>query len=76
MGKSCKKNPFSGIAICDSEKEYKKQEHKRSRRCIKQLLKIGTEELPHKKEYGNPWNGPKDGKVRFDPSRFSKQMKK
>lgn len=76
MGKSRKKHPFGGITACDSEKHYKQQEHKRARHQIKQMLKTGAEELLHIKKYGNPWNGPKDGKIRFDLKRFQKGMRK
>lgn len=76
MGKSYKKNPISGITCVDSEKEFKQIEHRRERRAVKSLLKNKIENLPHKKKFGNPWNGTKDGKNRFDPKKFPKEMRK
>jgi hypothetical protein len=32
---------------------------------VRDALKTQKEILPHAKEFGNPWDGPKDGKVKW-----------
>jgi hypothetical protein len=58
----------------ETEKEFKQQEHSRERAAVRDALKTDKEVLPHPKEFGNPWSGPKDGKViRSDDNRKAKQ---
>lgn len=67
MSRSRRKNPIVGYTTAKSEKPYKRSEHKRERRNIKQLLKIGRDISDHtKKKYGDPALGPKDGKQVYD----------
>lgn len=62
MGKSRRKHPGHGVTCAQSNKEFKKQEHRRERRAAKVALKQGKE-LPHPKEFNNEWNSPRDGKT-------------
>lgn len=62
MSRSRKKKPITGITLAETEKEFKQQEHQRERSRVRDALKTGKEVLPHHKEFGDPWDGPKDGK--------------
>ena len=65
MSRSRKKKPVTGITLAETEKEFKQQEHQRERARVRTALANLDEEqevLPHPKEFGNPWAGPKDGK--------------
>lgn len=65
MSRSRKKIPITGMTTAETEKEYKRQEHQRERAGVRTALaNFDTEgaPLPHPKEFGNPWGGPKDGK--------------
>lgn len=66
MSRSRKKTPKHGHTLAPSDKPYKKFEHGRERSKIKQILNSTADfdglSLPHKKEFGNDWSSPKDGK--------------
>jgi len=62
MSRSRKKHPAGGIAIADSDKPFKRIEHRRERRAVHAAL-MHDEEPPHPKTYGNPWASCKDGKT-------------
>lgn len=65
MSRSRKKKPITGITLAETEKEFKQQEHQRERARVRTALANLDEDgdvLPHPKEFGDPWNGPKDGK--------------
>jgi hypothetical protein len=62
MSRSRKKHPITGITTAETEKEFKQQEHSRERAKVRDALRTEKEILPHAKEFGNPWDGPKDGK--------------
>lgn len=62
MSRSRKKVPVTGITLAETEKEYKQQEHQRERSRVRDALKAEQEVLPHPKQFGDPWDGPKDGK--------------
>lgn len=65
MSRSRKKNPVTGITLAETEKEFKQQEHQRERARVRTALSnLGEDQevLPHPKEFGSPWAGPKDGK--------------
>jgi hypothetical protein len=64
MSRSRKKHPITGITTSETEKEFKQQEHRRERAAVRDALQTEKELLPHPKEFGNRWSGPKDG--RFD----------
>ncbi|MFA5790756.1 MAG: hypothetical protein WC976_06865 [Caldisericia bacterium] len=76
MSRSYKKNPFSGMTCAESEKAFKRVENRRARRVVRVLLKNDDERLPGEKAFGNPWNGPKDGKHRVDLNKFPKVVRK
>lgn len=73
MSRSRKKQPGGGIAIADSDKPYKVQEHRRERRAVAASLRRGEEPTPA--VYGNPWKAPKDGK-QFWPEHDARWMRK
>lgn len=68
MSRSRKKHPITGITKAESEKDWKQQESQRLRKRVNDALKSDPERevLPHEREFGNPWLGPKDGKQVFD----------
>lgn len=75
MSRSFKKKPITGITTAETEKEFKQQEHQRERSRVRDALKTDKEVLPHPKEFGDPWNGPKDGKQVWldDPERAKRK---
>lgn len=74
MSRSRKKHPITGVTGSETEKEFKRQEHQRERShvrdalmdAIKGILESDKEILPHPKQFGDPWDGPKDGKFIWD----------
>lgn len=65
MSRSRKKHPITGITGAETEKEFKQQEHQRERARVRTVLAnfdADGEVLPDSREFGDPWNGPKDGK--------------
>ncbi len=78
MSNSRKNAPVSSITTARSEKDYKRTENRAQRRRSRQVLAESDElsDLPHGRQYGNPWCGPKDGKLRFDPKAFPEAMRK
>lgn len=62
MSRSHKKVCAGGICT-GSNHEWFKQEHRRERRTVKQLLHIFQDEtlLPHRRHYANPYESPTDG---------------
>jgi hypothetical protein len=54
-----------GITTAKSEKLFKSFEHRRYRRAVRLLIMAGEEEIfpAYAGDFGNPWNGPKDGRV-------------
>lgn len=64
MSRSRRKTPKGGITTAESEKKFKQFEHKKRRRHDNVLLdKVEEDGYSSDKEFGNPWAGPKDGKV-------------
>jgi len=63
MSRSRKKHPITGITTAETEKEFKQQEHRRERAAVRDALQTEKELLPHPKEFGNRWSGPKDGRT-------------
>jgi hypothetical protein len=77
MARSKRKSPFIGITTARSEKVFKTDAHRSERRSITTMLKKGVDQDDrrlHSKVYGDPWDGPKDGKFPVDPK--SKWMRK
>lgn len=75
MSRSYRKTPIRGITTATSDKAFKKAEHKRARRALS-ACDLETDEAPAGKQYGNPWDAPKDGKQWIDPTRFPEIMRK
>lgn len=77
MSRSRRKTPIRGITSSESEKDDKRIYNRRFRRAQKQVLTVNIEaELPVLREYSNPWSMDKDGKARFDSTKFPKLMRK
>ncbi len=78
MSRSRRKHPFRAITTADSEKQEKRAYNRRFRHAAEQALKADPtgESLPVLREYSNPWCMDKDGKVRFDPAKYPKAMRK
>lgn len=75
MSRSRKKMPVTGMTGAETEKKYKQQEHSRERAAIRDALRTDKEVLPDPKEFGDPWDGPKDGKCIW-PSNPEKAKRK
>jgi hypothetical protein len=79
MSRSRKKNPITGTTTAETEKKYKTQEHQRERANVRTALANFDEEadvLPDPDEFGNPWKGPKDGKVDWSGRDYEKKAKR
>jgi hypothetical protein len=81
MSRSRKKSPYISTTCCGdragAEKSYKVAAHRALRRTVKMAIRAGEYDvLPHDKEYGDPWLGPKDGKWRLDPIKDAKYLRK
>lgn len=74
MTHSSRHTPRHGVAA-DSDKHYKRTEHRRERVAVRVALITGAL-LPHPKRYGNPWNAPKDGKHWLSATADAKWMRK
>ena len=76
MSRSRRKTAVMPITTAVSEKDYKAANHRSERRTVRTALASGSDDTAPKlhQDYGNPWNGPKDGKQRIDPK--SKWMRK
>lgn len=80
MSRSRRKTPCRGHCG-DSDKEFKRQEHKRERLAVRRALHNGEDDMPHPKSFGNPWDAPKDGKWYFansawDNTHYQQLMRK
>jgi hypothetical protein len=60
MSRSRKKQPGGGIAVADSDKWFKTNEHRRERRHVSSAVRRLEEPLP--RDWGNPYRSSKDGK--------------
>ena len=78
MSRSKKKTPVCGMTRACSEKQDKRFYNRRYRRACNQSLHMNParEAVPPLREYSNPAAMAKDGKVRFDPRRFPRLMRK
>ena len=76
MSRSRKKHPVTGTTLAETEKKFKQQEHQRERSRIRDALKIDDEVLPHQKQFGNPWDGPKDGKRYHGGTHYEQKAKR
>jgi hypothetical protein len=78
MARSKRKTPIRGITTAESEKKDKQLAHRKYRRATRVVLQQvpDAEIFPHVRELSDPWSMGKDGKMRFDPQRYSKDMRK
>lgn len=78
MSRSRRKQPVAGITSAPSEKDDKVQAHKRIRRHAAQTLATIQDDstVRDARELSNPWVMAKDGKLRFDPEKSPKGMRK
>ena len=78
MARSQRKTPIRGITTAESEKKDKQLAHRRYRRKMKAVLQQApdAEILPHVRDLSNPWSMSKDGRIRFDPKKYPKDMRK
>ena len=60
MSNSRRKAPFLGITA-DSDKPFKRREHRKERVAVRVALACDGE-APHHKQFGDPWLSDKDGK--------------
>lgn len=74
MSKSRRKTPIFGITTAESDKRFKRREHKRERTVVRDSLSVGAD-VPHPKLFGNPWASEKDGK-RYWRKAEAKDMRK
>jgi hypothetical protein len=78
MSHSRRNTPIRGITSSESERQDKQLAHRRERRRIRAVVqsKPDAAVLPHTRELSNPWAMAKDGKMRFDPAKYPKLMRK
>ena len=63
MSRSRKKRPHLSWHSTGGQKKFRTQENRAFRSRVRQQLHCGKYELfPHKQEYGNEWDSPRDGK--------------
>lgn len=67
MSRSVLRSPFHGITTARSEKVFKALEHRSYRAACRKALAHDRDLPEYGGRFGNPWDGPKDGKTRFDP---------
>lgn len=79
MSRSRRKHPFCGVVKnADSEKQDKRHYNRRFRHASEQAINADPsgESLPVLREHSDPWGMDKDGKIRFDPVKYPKLMRK
>ena len=79
MSRSRRKHPFRPIVVtASSENQEKRAYNRRFRHAAEQALKADPtgESLPVLREHSDPWGMNKDGKMRFDPAKDPKSMRK
>ena len=78
MSHSRRHTPASGVSTANSDRKGKERASRVERRKVNETLHQNStaEVLPHKRELSDPWTMPKDGKVRFDPAKHPKSMRK
>lgn len=77
MSRSRKKRPFSGITTAPSEKRDKRICNRSMRKENKIRMRLGEEaDFIDKREAMNAYSMAKDGRMRFDPERHPRLMRK
>lgn len=62
MSRSRRKTPIFGITTAESDKPYKRREHRRERSAVRDALNTGSR-IPNTKRFGDPFASEKDGKL-------------
>jgi len=76
MSRSYKKHPFCGIAST-SDKWYKRMRHGAERSRLRaKLAHWDFDGLEFELAPYDDWASPKDGKIRFDPTKYPELMRK
>lgn len=78
MSRSYRKTPIFGTTTVSSERRYKATEHQRERHHVRQRLRVSVDDTDrrlHREPFGDPWAGPKDGKV-YWANAARKEMRK
>jgi hypothetical protein len=78
VSRSRRNTPICPVTTSESEKDDKRLANRALRRRTKQKLAVEPEAevLPVLREVSDPWSMDKDGKMRFDPARYPKTMRK
>lgn len=82
MSRSRRRNAICGITTARSEKADKRQANRRLRvRSRSTTAHAGSDSAtdlvwPGMRDVSNPWSMAKDGKLRFDPARWPRLMRK
>lgn len=78
MSRSYRKNPVRGWTTARTEKDDKRIYNRALRRINRRLLQGGQDEalFQDKREVMDIWSMNKDGKMRFDPNKHPKLMRK
>ena len=63
------------VTVAETDKPFKTIEHRRERAAVRGALVAG-DDVPHVKEFGDPWLSRKDGKVFFDPKKYPQFLRK
>lgn len=80
MSRSRRHEPVTGFACSTSEKGYKKDRQGRERTAVRQALRLGLliqdADINYELIPWNEWVTARDGKMRFDPIKYPKLMRK
>jgi len=75
MSRSHRRTPIIGVTKAPSDKVFKIKEHRRARRALKKI-DLTEDDVPHEKQFGDPWRADKDGKNLFAPKECPELMRK
>lgn len=75
MARSRRKTPIIGIAVCDSEKPWKRGANRKLRCAVRAAMSRGDDVLPELREVSNVWTFGKDGK-HYDADLESRHLRK
>jgi hypothetical protein len=77
MARSKRKTPVIAITTATSEKDNKLASHRKIRRAVRKIIPVTTDSImPFEKELTNTYSMSKDGKLRFDPKKLPKLLRK
>ena len=75
MARSFRQRPFCGITTVESDKRDKRLANRAQRAAERAALVTGRD-VPDRRQTSNVWSMGKDGKQRFDPSRWPSLLRK